>query len=329
MKPRVARLFRDARREAGGNDSDRAGGDWSLAEVRATVADYLAMLTAELAGQQYSKADHRRALLAKLNPVRTAGAVEFKHQNISAAMVNLGLPYIRGYKPRSNYQAALAREIQRHLEAEPQLLRILQHGSTVGIPSGGRLRRTPPPAPSPPATTSPGTGNLTGRHPDYGVLQQENRQRGTQGEELVIGFERDWLHQHERPDLASRVRWTARDDGDGLGYDVLSFDTQGHERYIEVKTTALGDQTPFYITSAELDFARRHANNYALYRVYDVLSEPRFFVLEGDITDVLELSPMTYSARIAAAPPASSPSSEPTTDLTQDAATGLAARAER
>ena len=117
MKPGVARLFADARRDAGSTDADHRGEDWSLAEVTATVTDYLAMLTAELAGQRYSKAEHRRALLARLNPVRTAAAVEFKHQNISATMVKLGLPYIRGYKPRSNYQTVLTREIQRRLEA--------------------------------------------------------------------------------------------------------------------------------------------------------------------------------------------------------------------
>jgi hypothetical protein len=54
---------------------------------------------------------------------------------------------------------------------------------------------------------------------------------------------------------------------------------------------------------AELDFARRHADRYALYRVYDVLREPRFFALEGDINNVLELTAMTYSAQIAAATP--------------------------
>ena len=74
MKPGVARLFADARRDAGSTDADHRGEDWSLAEVTATVTDYLAMLTAELAGQRYSKAEHRRALLARLNPVRTAAA---------------------------------------------------------------------------------------------------------------------------------------------------------------------------------------------------------------------------------------------------------------
>jgi Domain of unknown function (DUF3883) len=107
----------------------------------------------------------------------------------------------------------------------------------------------------------------------------------------VVGYERDWLRQHGRPDLADGVRWTAREDGDGLGYDGLSFDLDGCERYIEVKATALGAETPFYISSAELDFAQRHADRYALYRVYNVLGEPRFFALEGDITHVLELTP--------------------------------------
>ena len=123
----------------------------------------------------------------------------------------------------------------------------------------------------------------------------------------MAAYERTWLRQHCRPDLAGRVRWTARDDGDGLGYDVLSYDLDGHERYIEVKTTRLGAETPFYITSAELDFARRHADRYALYRVYDVLGQPRFFTLEGDINTVLELTAMTFSAQIAALTPASGP----------------------
>jgi hypothetical protein len=114
MKPTVARLFREARQNTGASLAGLGGGDWSTAEVRATVDDYLAMLTAEIAGQRYSKAEHRRALSPKLNAVRTAAAIEFKHQNISAAMLDLGPPYIRGYKPRGNYQAALTTAIQRH-----------------------------------------------------------------------------------------------------------------------------------------------------------------------------------------------------------------------
>lgn len=300
MKPGVAKLFRDARHNIG-NHAEPGSGGWDVAEVTATVDDYLAMLEAELAGERYSKAAHRRALLPRLNPVRTAAAVEFKHQNISAAMLDLGLPYIRGYKPRSNYQAALATEIRRRLEAEPHLLRTLREGTSAGTPPPSLLQRTPPPSLSSRPVAAPRAGQRTGRHPDYGALDEENRRRGAQGEQLVVDYERSWLRQYGRPDLAGRVRWIAREDGDGLGYDVLSYDLDGHERYIEVKTTRLGAETPFYITSTELGFAQLHPGRYALYRVYDVLRQPRFFTLEGELGNVLELTAITYRAQLAAA----------------------------
>jgi hypothetical protein len=80
--------------------------DWSREEVEAIVADYLQMLTMELAGQNFNKTEHRRRLQTKLNG-RSDGSIEFKHGNISAAMIDFGFPYIRGYKPRANYQALI------------------------------------------------------------------------------------------------------------------------------------------------------------------------------------------------------------------------------
>jgi hypothetical protein len=81
--------------------------DWSREEVESIVADYLQMLTMELAGQTYSKTEHRRRLQTQLNN-RSDGSIEFKHGNISAAMIDLGLLYVRGNKPRVNYQTLLA-----------------------------------------------------------------------------------------------------------------------------------------------------------------------------------------------------------------------------
>jgi hypothetical protein len=260
-----------------------AAQEWNAAEVRAAVSDYLEMLAAEAAGQRYSKAEHRRRLLAKLSPGRTPQAIEFKHANISAAMIELGLPYIRGYKPRRNYQTELVSEIRRRVE-DGQLPTVLQ---AAPVPEPGRgLKQAPVPR-----------APLAARHIDYGLLQEENRRLGSDGEHLVFQFEVEQLRQSGRPDLADRVEWAARDRGDGLGYDVLSFDAAGNERHIEVKTTALGAQTPFYITSAELEFARSHPESFALYRVYDARSNPTFYALEGDITQAIDLMPTVYRAQ--------------------------------
>ena len=245
--------------------------------------------SAEAAGQHYSKADHRRALITRLNPGRTESAIEFKHQNISAAMINLGLPYIRGYLPRGNYQAALATEIQRRLEADPSLFtQIMPRRS--GSDEGGELQLTG----APPARAR----TRAGRHVDYGKLQEESRRVGALGEELVVDYERKRLRESGRHDLADNVQWVARDIGDGLGYDVQSFELSGDKLYIEVKATGLAAETPFYFSSAELDFARRHSQTYALYRVSQVDDSPQFFVLRGPDIPSLEMVAVTYQARL-------------------------------
>ena len=81
-----------------GNISDH----WSCEEVEATVSDYFEMLAMELRDEPFNKAEHNRNLQKFLNN-RTKGAVELKHQNISAVLIELGYPYIDGYKPRYNF----------------------------------------------------------------------------------------------------------------------------------------------------------------------------------------------------------------------------------
>lgn len=63
--------------------------NWSREEVEATVSDYFEMLALELRGEPYNKAEHNRNLQKFLN-ARTKAAVELKHQNISAVLIELG-----------------------------------------------------------------------------------------------------------------------------------------------------------------------------------------------------------------------------------------------
>ncbi|HTY51458.1 MAG TPA: hypothetical protein VMB48_17365, partial [Steroidobacteraceae bacterium] len=96
---------------------------WSAEEVEATVADYLRMLQLDLAGQPYNKAAHNRAL-QKLLKGRSKQSIEFKHQNISAVLLELGQVYIPGYRPRSNYQALLQDVLIRQLQRDSDLDRV-------------------------------------------------------------------------------------------------------------------------------------------------------------------------------------------------------------
>lgn len=46
---------------------------------------------------------------------RSPGAIEFKHANISAILIEIGFPYLDGYKPRGNYQELLRKKWRRVL----------------------------------------------------------------------------------------------------------------------------------------------------------------------------------------------------------------------
>jgi len=282
--------------EEGGEQPGLRPGDWTESENRAIVDDYLVMLSLECAGKSYNKTEHRNALIELMGGTRSPGSIERKHQNISAVMLQLGLPYIRGYKPLSNIQEALLTEVRRRLDANPAWFAELQpqQPSPAEARFSAVLRqvRVPEMLPEP-----------HGRKVDYGLLQEESKRVGDRGEEFVFNFEKAALEQEGRSDLAADVLWVAREIGDGAGYDIRSYRPDGRPRYIEVKATKLGAVTPFYITSAELHFARRHQQDYAIYRVFDVDGDaPEFYVLEGDLDTVLAVEPVTYRARPHASP---------------------------
>ena len=78
------------------------------------------MLAKELRHESYNKTEHRRNLMRLLHG-RSAGSVERKHQNVSAALNELGFPYISGYKPLRNYQRLLFDVVADRLAVEQDL----------------------------------------------------------------------------------------------------------------------------------------------------------------------------------------------------------------
>lgn len=110
-----------------------ASDDWTREKVEATVADYLAMLVDELSGQPYLKAEHRRRLTPLLRD-RSEQSVEFKHANISAILIDLGFPYISGYKPRGNYQHLLREVIADRLSTDRPIQELAAADAIQAVP---------------------------------------------------------------------------------------------------------------------------------------------------------------------------------------------------
>jgi 5-methylcytosine-specific restriction protein A len=80
---------------------------WSDAELTSAVQAYLSMLHAELGGENYSKAEVNRQLREGPLAGRTKASIEFRMQNISAALYELKMPLIAGYLPAKNIGSAV------------------------------------------------------------------------------------------------------------------------------------------------------------------------------------------------------------------------------
>jgi len=286
------------------SDADSiTGTDWSRAEVEATVAAYFQMLDWELRGQVFNKAEQNRQLQALL-PGRSRGAIEFKHANITAALHEIGFPGIEGYKPRSNFQDLLREIVAERMTDATDLEALVQVAVTkpaeletksiddvlsilVPAPKSdderkSSIRETPPRKVFLPR--------------NYLEIEARNRSLGTAGELLAMEFEHRRLWTAGHKDLANRIEHVAAKGKDYLGYDIASFETDGRERFIEVKTTRFGALTPFFASRNEVAVSERAEGFFHLYRLFKFGKAPKLFTLPGSLRCTCELEPTTYSA---------------------------------
>jgi hypothetical protein len=276
-------------------ESDKAGTDWTDDELDLIVADYFAMLEDELAGRHYVKAQHRAALVELIG--RSHGSIEFKHQNISAVLEEIGgLPWITGYKPARNFQNALFGAIERHLHNRDEVYR-QPPAQVLPATEAASVFVPMPTSDSEPVARPPGLERLA-RKFDPVERDFRNRVLGKGGEEFVFKLECNRLMKAERLDLAKRVRWVSVEDGDGLGYDIYSFDPSGRERLIEVKTTNGAAKTPFFLTRTEYDVAEERKDSWQLYRVHRFAQGPRIFTVKPPLVDALRLDPESWRASV-------------------------------
>lgn len=156
------------------------------------------------------------------------------------------------------------------LEKEPLILR-----NIALIPKGKKL-------------------NFTAHKTDHESIQRRNKNLGDLGEMLVLKYEKERC----LPKFRDKVTHISVVEGDGLGYDILSFDEDGNEKYIEVKTTSGQANKSFFITANELEWSRQESDNYYLYRLFnydETEGTAEFTIIKGDLTKYCN-NPTQYEA---------------------------------
>ena len=211
----------------------------------------------------------------------------------------LGLPYINGYKPRGNSQLLLRKSVQAYLLKNQQVVgSIVDALEEVKLPSEKSYLAALVEAPTREELVR-GPVSAKQRLPrklDYAARDEANRKLGRAGEQWVIEFEQQRLTDMGSPELFQRLDWVADTQGDGAGFDILSFDDETNNRFIEVKTTNGSLGSSFLVSHNELEFSKEVGEQFYLYRVFQFRDGPRLFTLNGDLSQHVHLKPTDFRA---------------------------------
>lgn len=270
------------------------GTPWTMPEIEAVVEGYFRMLRAHLTRRPYVKL--RENELVQRRTGRSHGSVERKFQNISAVLMELGAGgYVRGYVPLRNAQRALREVVAARWAREPDIEALMRSAAEnpVSEPHVDLVWSAPPRFMVEPVLHRRRTPVRT----DFLSLDAENRDLGLAGERAVVEWERQMLREMGHDLLARKVEHVSQTQGDGLGFDVLSFTPDGGERFIEVKTTRRQKEFPFLVTRNEVEFSIEETERFHLYRVFD-FGRPRtgLFTIQGALDAACHLTPTVYAA---------------------------------
>jgi len=218
-------------------------------------------------------------------------------------MMELGLPYIDGYKPRGNDQELLRTEILAQLSGNAAVERITE--TIVEAPASdldasaviANVFVEPPARDVARGTYERRVTASSPRQINYLERASRNRSLGLAGERFAMEAEHRRLWEADARHLADRMEHVSATKGDGLGYDILSFETDGRERFIEDKTTAFGSRPPFFASAKEVAASETLAT-FQLYRVFTFREAPKIFTLPSPLRQSCVLDPVQFRASL-------------------------------
>lgn len=270
----------------------RGAKDWSLDECEQTAGAYFKCLQHKIRGEKFNRAAACNVVASQIG--RTKGAIDYKFQNIDAILLEHDLPRL------NNAVASNVQRLLRFVVLDPLAqYKVVFSEMPSTIPEPPDIKDVFVPVPridvSKPRLDAQNRANRVVVL-DFALLDAQNRRLGKKGEEWVLALEHRRLTELGMTDLALGIRWVSESIGDGLGYDIESFDGSGNRLFIEVKTTNAGATVPFFISPHELAVAEHKNAAYRLYRVFNFCHEPRIFVIEGPLSKKLRLQTHLYSA---------------------------------
>ncbi len=212
-------------------------------------------------------------------------------------LARIGQPYVRGYLPAYNYQKQLLEEVVfSYIRQKPKAEEAFKlFAESAPAPNALVFERMLEEMPR--AEVLFQEPEIVYRSPvkiNYIELEQANQSVGRTGESIALEYERWRLVQAGKESLADKIEWVSQTQGDGLGFDILSKNTNGTDRYIEVKATKLTKEAPFYFSALEYDFSKRQSSGFFLYRVFNLKADPKLFIANGAYDEFCNMKPTQF-----------------------------------
>lgn len=134
---------------------------------------------------------------------------------------------------------------------------------------------------------------------DFLEKNKKNTELGLRGELIVLDWEKSTLIKEGLENLAGKVRHISQEFGDGFGFDILSFNKDGSDKFIEVKTTKKGIDSQFYFSENELNFIKDN-QDYYLYRLnlQDENEAELTIINREDFINKFEIFPYQYIVKL-------------------------------
>lgn len=266
------------------------------------VTNYFIMLDAELQGEMYSKADHRNRIKKELGE-KEDHVVDDAHHHISAVLAETGLPFVDNFPPREGTPKSLEKAVQEFIETHPELVEALWlddvpgHGSIPVELDDARAHWVPLPEPEDfkPSRREPWHPSAVNEI-DFRLRESYNSNLSASGERFVMAFERARLREAGQKEKAKEVAWLSQTYGESFGYDIKSFEDDGSERFICVKTTNYGSRFPFTLSVQELERAQQNPKHFYIYRVFQMSRGAKVFLLPATQLELRKLQPVAFRA---------------------------------
>lgn len=268
---------------------------------------YLTMLQAATQGEVLHQAQHINELIHAF-PDLDKHDVRDHYRQISSVLRYCGLPFLDIYPPDTAPNHDLRERLGRffhHYE---------EHLSAIWFDDDAIRNRTVPDelldvqgawAPPPLNLNFKVDGFLGGhaRFPALGGFQLRETRRDTlhrAGLRFVLAFERTRLKRLQQNELANNIRAFDADAARRHGYDIVSFEASGRERYIAVSTTQYSRQFPFLVAPRTLVASAKYTKQFFYYRVFSFCVDAKLYMLQGDLresTDFLQKQQHPLSMR--------------------------------